>query len=161
MIGLKRRECYFLVNVASTLELIQCRPFPLLSLYELMIRAAMRILDRVRREGKKVTSFVSWCGGLPEPSASNVLSPLPSPTSLTDRYHWDTNSPGHQKQSSPPPSTRQATSLMINYIPSLVINFWNLTLRMYHYGRGWRWRDLLIGIHYLMPRNMGWERLGI
>ena len=35
-------------------------------------RAAMRILDRVRREGKKVTSFVSWCGGLPEPSASNV-----------------------------------------------------------------------------------------
>nr|XP_018263129.1 alpha-aminoadipic semialdehyde synthase [Kwoniella dejecticola CBS 10117]OBR85287.1 alpha-aminoadipic semialdehyde synthase [Kwoniella dejecticola CBS 10117] len=34
--------------------------------------AAMRILDRVKREGKKVTSFVSWCGGLPEPSASNV-----------------------------------------------------------------------------------------
>jgi len=32
----------------------------------------MRILDRVRREGKKVISFVSWCGGLPEPSASNV-----------------------------------------------------------------------------------------
>ncbi|WRT66305.1 uncharacterized protein IL334_003260 [Kwoniella shivajii] len=34
--------------------------------------AAMRILDRVQREGKKVTSFVSWCGGLPEPSASDV-----------------------------------------------------------------------------------------
>ncbi|WVR06970.1 hypothetical protein IAU60_004007 [Kwoniella sp. DSM 27419] len=34
--------------------------------------AAMRILDRVKREGKRVTSFVSWCGGLPEPSASNV-----------------------------------------------------------------------------------------
>ncbi|WWC89390.1 uncharacterized protein L201_004313 [Kwoniella dendrophila CBS 6074] len=34
--------------------------------------AAMRILDRVKREGKKVTSFVSWCGGLPEPSASDV-----------------------------------------------------------------------------------------
>nr|XP_019010907.1 alpha-aminoadipic semialdehyde synthase [Kwoniella pini CBS 10737]OCF49688.1 alpha-aminoadipic semialdehyde synthase [Kwoniella pini CBS 10737] len=34
--------------------------------------AAMRILERVKREGKKVTSFVSWCGGLPEPSASNV-----------------------------------------------------------------------------------------
>nr|XP_019046253.1 alpha-aminoadipic semialdehyde synthase [Kwoniella bestiolae CBS 10118]OCF25183.1 alpha-aminoadipic semialdehyde synthase [Kwoniella bestiolae CBS 10118] len=34
--------------------------------------AAMRILDRVKRERKKVTSFVSWCGGLPEPSASNV-----------------------------------------------------------------------------------------
>jgi alpha-aminoadipic semialdehyde synthase len=41
-------------------------------------RAAMRILDRVRREGKKVTSFVSWCGGLPEPSASNVHSPPPA-----------------------------------------------------------------------------------
>ncbi|ORY32502.1 putative Saccharopine dehydrogenase [Naematelia encephala] len=34
--------------------------------------AAMRILDRVRREGKQVRSFISWCGGLPEPSASNV-----------------------------------------------------------------------------------------
>ncbi|WVF71526.1 hypothetical protein IAT40_006334 [Kwoniella sp. CBS 6097] len=34
--------------------------------------AAMRILDRVKREGKKVTSFVSWCGGLPELSASDV-----------------------------------------------------------------------------------------
>lgn len=32
----------------------------------------MRILERVQREGKRVTSFVSWCGGLPEPSASNV-----------------------------------------------------------------------------------------
>ena len=37
----------------------------------------MRILDRVRREGKKVSSFVSWCGGLPEPSASNVCTPPP------------------------------------------------------------------------------------
>jgi hypothetical protein len=48
----------------------------------------MRILDRVRREGKKVTSFVSWCGGLPEPSASNVsplaLRPL---IRLTNRSH--------------------------------------------------------------------------
>jgi alpha-aminoadipic semialdehyde synthase len=51
----------------------------------LMDRAAMRILDRVRREGKKVISFISWCGGLPEPSASNVRSPLPSSTSLIDR----------------------------------------------------------------------------
>ena len=32
----------------------------------------MRILDQVEREKKKVTSFVSWCGGLPEPAASNV-----------------------------------------------------------------------------------------
>lgn len=32
----------------------------------------MRVLERVQREGKRVTSFVSWCGGLPEPSASNV-----------------------------------------------------------------------------------------
>ncbi|KAL1408626.1 hypothetical protein Q8F55_005439 [Vanrija albida] len=34
--------------------------------------AAMRILERVKKEGKKVTSFVSWCGGLPEPSATTV-----------------------------------------------------------------------------------------
>lgn len=32
----------------------------------------MRILDRVHKENKRVTSFVSWCGGLPEPVASNV-----------------------------------------------------------------------------------------
>lgn len=32
----------------------------------------MRILDRVQREKKRVTSFVSWCGGLPEPSAADV-----------------------------------------------------------------------------------------
>lgn len=32
----------------------------------------MRILNRVQRENKKVKSFISWCGGLPEPSASNV-----------------------------------------------------------------------------------------
>lgn len=32
----------------------------------------MRILSRVTRENKRVTSFVSWCGGLPEPAASNV-----------------------------------------------------------------------------------------
>lgn len=32
----------------------------------------MRIMDRVKQEGKKVTSFISWCGGLPEPAASNV-----------------------------------------------------------------------------------------
>ena len=35
-------------------------------------RAAMRILERAQKEGRKVTSFVSWCGGLPEPGASNV-----------------------------------------------------------------------------------------
>jgi alpha-aminoadipic semialdehyde synthase len=34
--------------------------------------AAMRILERVQKENKRVTSFVSWCGGLPEPAASNV-----------------------------------------------------------------------------------------
>ena len=32
----------------------------------------MRILDRVNRENKRVTSFKSWCGGLPEPSAAKV-----------------------------------------------------------------------------------------
>lgn len=35
----------------------------------------MRVLERVQREGKTVKSFISWCGGLPEPSASNV-SPI-------------------------------------------------------------------------------------
>lgn len=43
-------------------------------------RAAMKVLERVQKEGKTVKSFVSWCGGLPEPSASNVrlrLYPLP------------------------------------------------------------------------------------
>jgi alpha-aminoadipic semialdehyde synthase len=32
----------------------------------------MRIMDRVKRQEQRVTSFVSWCGGLPEPVASNV-----------------------------------------------------------------------------------------
>jgi alpha-aminoadipic semialdehyde synthase len=41
-------------------------------------RAAMRIMDRVKRENKTVTSFVSWCGGLPEPVASNVRGTLRS-----------------------------------------------------------------------------------
>jgi hypothetical protein len=40
-------------------------------------RAAMRILDRVKRDGRRVSSFVSWCGGLPEPSASNVRAICP------------------------------------------------------------------------------------
>ncbi|KAL7421814.1 hypothetical protein Q5752_003585 [Cryptotrichosporon argae] len=34
--------------------------------------AAMRILDRAQREGRAVKSFVSWCGGLPQPTASNL-----------------------------------------------------------------------------------------
>ena len=34
--------------------------------------AAMRIIDRAKREGKRVSSFISWCGGLPELSASEV-----------------------------------------------------------------------------------------
>lgn len=32
----------------------------------------MRIMERVNKEDKQVVSFVSWCGGLPEASASNV-----------------------------------------------------------------------------------------
>jgi saccharopine dehydrogenase-like NADP-dependent oxidoreductase len=31
---------------------------------------AMRIIDKVRRDGGEVTSFVSWCGGLPAPEAN-------------------------------------------------------------------------------------------
>lgn len=36
----------------------------------------MRIMDRVKREGKTVTSFKSWCGGLPELSAADVSEPF-------------------------------------------------------------------------------------
>ena len=32
---------------------------------------AMRIVHQVRRDGGKVTSFVSWCGGLPAPDAND------------------------------------------------------------------------------------------
>ncbi|KAG0307666.1 hypothetical protein BGZ98_010135 [Dissophora globulifera] len=34
--------------------------------------SAMRMIDEVKAEGGKVTSFVSWCGGLPAPEASDV-----------------------------------------------------------------------------------------
>ncbi|KAI1311045.1 hypothetical protein EDD11_003552 [Mortierella claussenii] len=34
--------------------------------------SAMKMIDEVKSEGGKVTSFVSWCGGLPAPEASNV-----------------------------------------------------------------------------------------
>ena len=32
---------------------------------------AMRIFDDVRSKGGRITSFVSWCGGLPAPEASD------------------------------------------------------------------------------------------
>ncbi|KAF8930031.1 Saccharopine dehydrogenase-domain-containing protein [Dissophora ornata] len=34
--------------------------------------SAMKMIDEVKAEGGKVTSFVSWCGGLPAPEASDV-----------------------------------------------------------------------------------------
>ncbi|KAG0260345.1 hypothetical protein BG011_001946 [Mortierella polycephala] len=34
--------------------------------------SAMKMIDEVKAEGGKVTSFVSWCGGLPAPESSNV-----------------------------------------------------------------------------------------
>ncbi|CDH56826.1 alpha-aminoadipic semialdehyde mitochondrial [Lichtheimia corymbifera JMRC:FSU:9682] len=34
--------------------------------------SAMKIIDNAKAHGKKVRSFVSWCGGLPAPEASNV-----------------------------------------------------------------------------------------
>ncbi|KAG0000524.1 hypothetical protein BGZ79_005829, partial [Entomortierella chlamydospora] len=34
--------------------------------------SAMKMIDEVKAEGGKVTSFISWCGGLPAPEASNV-----------------------------------------------------------------------------------------
>lgn len=33
---------------------------------------AMELRDRLERQGKRVVSFVSWCGGLPAPEHSNV-----------------------------------------------------------------------------------------
>ncbi|ORX56155.1 hypothetical protein DM01DRAFT_1320289 [Hesseltinella vesiculosa] len=34
--------------------------------------SAMKIIDECKHQGKKVRSFISWCGGLPAPDASNV-----------------------------------------------------------------------------------------
>ncbi|ORZ00118.1 Saccharopine dehydrogenase-domain-containing protein [Syncephalastrum racemosum] len=34
--------------------------------------SAMKIIDEAKAEGKKIRSFVSWCGGLPAPEASNL-----------------------------------------------------------------------------------------
>lgn len=34
--------------------------------------SAMEMRDRFAAEGKRVVSFISWCGGLPAPEDSNV-----------------------------------------------------------------------------------------
>ncbi|OAD69755.1 hypothetical protein PHYBLDRAFT_116084 [Phycomyces blakesleeanus NRRL 1555(-)] len=34
--------------------------------------SAMKIIDESKRRGSKIRSFISWCGGLPAPEASNV-----------------------------------------------------------------------------------------
>ncbi|CAO3601197.1 unnamed protein product [Absidia cylindrospora] len=34
--------------------------------------SAMKIIDDAKQNGKKIRSFISWCGGLPAPEASNV-----------------------------------------------------------------------------------------
>ncbi|KAI7906802.1 Saccharopine dehydrogenase-domain-containing protein [Cokeromyces recurvatus] len=34
--------------------------------------SAMKIIDEAKNKGAKIQSFVSWCGGLPAPEASNV-----------------------------------------------------------------------------------------
>ncbi|CEP17880.1 hypothetical protein [Parasitella parasitica] len=34
--------------------------------------SAMKIIDEAHRNGSKIKSFISWCGGLPSPEASNV-----------------------------------------------------------------------------------------
>jgi hypothetical protein len=62
----------------------------------------MRIIDRLKREGRRVESFISWCGGLPEPSASNVGSTAYKTRSdvlkvMRFRYRWDTSFPGVQR----------------------------------------------------------------
>jgi alpha-aminoadipic semialdehyde synthase len=35
--------------------------------------SAMEMRDRFESEGKKIVSFISWCGGLPAPEHSNVM----------------------------------------------------------------------------------------
>jgi alpha-aminoadipic semialdehyde synthase len=37
--------------------------------------SAMNMHDRLQREGKRIVSFISWCGGLPAPEDSNVSAP--------------------------------------------------------------------------------------
>jgi alpha-aminoadipic semialdehyde synthase len=37
--------------------------------------SAMEMRDRLQREGKRIASFISWCGGLPAPEDSNVSVP--------------------------------------------------------------------------------------
>ncbi|KAL1918036.1 uncharacterized protein VTP21DRAFT_3302 [Calcarisporiella thermophila] len=34
--------------------------------------SAMKMIDEIKEQGGKITSFVSWCGGLPAPEASDV-----------------------------------------------------------------------------------------
>ena len=34
--------------------------------------SAMKLIDDVRAQGGKLTSFISWCGGLPAPECSDV-----------------------------------------------------------------------------------------
>ncbi|RCI02392.1 hypothetical protein CU098_010347 [Rhizopus stolonifer] len=34
--------------------------------------SAMKIIDEAKKNGAKIRSFISWCGGLPAPEASNV-----------------------------------------------------------------------------------------
>ncbi|KAI8972025.1 Saccharopine dehydrogenase-domain-containing protein [Mycotypha africana] len=34
--------------------------------------SAMKIIDEAKNKGSKIRSFISWCGGLPSPEASNV-----------------------------------------------------------------------------------------
>ncbi|KAG1500868.1 hypothetical protein G6F46_003999 [Rhizopus delemar] len=34
--------------------------------------SAMKIINEAKRNGSKISSFISWCGGLPAPEASNV-----------------------------------------------------------------------------------------
>ena len=50
-----------------------------MAIIESPCRAAMRVIDRAKKEGKQVKSFVSWCGGLPELSASEVRTSVSRP----------------------------------------------------------------------------------
>jgi len=34
--------------------------------------STMEMRDRLQHEGKRIVSFISWCGGLPAPEDSNV-----------------------------------------------------------------------------------------
>lgn len=59
---------------------------------------AIKTIDEVQKKGGKITSFYSYCGGLPEPSVSEPVGIFADYRPRTMRS--DTSSPGRQRVSS-------------------------------------------------------------